>query len=211
MSDIPLFDIFQPGLHRGSAQLPFDPKKSYAYVEHPTEGWRVYLRACAFLHREGEPIKPSHFLVVKRSHTRMQTPSWEPPKGQMEGKEMKKGVPIISLLRKNIEREIYEESHITQVERLRHTGLVFQSQESSYPPHHYFQYHVFQGFLKEEQIQQSETTFAWMKDHPLAVARWSRDRKEKDAVSWFHPRVTRLNPRWTPDIVSLYVIHCDAL
>ena len=211
MPDIPLLDIFQPGLHRGSAQLPFDPKKSYAYVEHPTEGWRVYLRACAFLHRDGESIKPFHFLVVKRSHTRMHSPSWEPPKGQMEGKEMKKGVPIISLLRKNIEREIYEESHITQVERLHHTGLIFQSQESSYPPNHYFQYHVFQGFLKEEQIQQSEDTFTWMKDHPLAVARWSRDRKEKDAVSWFHPRFTRLNPRWTPDIVSLYVMHRNTL
>lgn len=204
-----LFNIFQPGLHRGSAQLPFDPTKSYAYVEHPTEGWRVYLRACAFLHHHHTAFRPSQFLVVKSSHTRVRSPVWEPPKGQMEGKEMKKGVPIISLLRKNIEREIYEESHITKVERLHHTGLVFQSQESSYPPNHYFQYHIFQGFITEDQLQQSISTFAWMKEHPSAVARWSRDRKEKDAVSWFHPRHTRLNPRWTPDIVTLYMTHLN--
>jgi len=206
----PLLNIFQPGLLRGSAHLPFDPKKSYAYVEHPTEGWRVYLRACAFLHyADQKTVDPKQFLVVKRAHSRMSTASWEPPKGQMEGKEMKKGVPIISLLRKNIEREIYEESHITRVERLHHTGLIFQSQESSYPPNHYFQYHVFQGFVNKDQLEQSESTFEWMKQHPSAVARWSRDRKEKDAVSWFRPRFTRLNPRWTPDIVALYLSHIE--
>lgn len=208
MSSIPLLDIFQPGLRRGSAQLPFDPTKSYAYVEHPKEGWRVYLRACAFLHKADTPtLHLDEFIVVKRSHSRYTSPTWEPPKGQMEGKEMKAGVPIITLLRKNIEREIYEESHITNVEKLHHTGLVFQSQESSYPPNHYFQYHLFQGFLKEDQVQQSESTFAWMKEHPAAVARWSRDRKEKDAVSWFLPRITRLNPRWAPDLVTLYLTH----
>ena len=48
MSNTPIFDVFQKGLIRGSERLAYDPAKSYAYVEHPTEGWRVYLRSCVF-------------------------------------------------------------------------------------------------------------------------------------------------------------------
>jgi len=125
----------------------------------------------------------------------------------MEGKELRRGIPVIRQLKDNMMREIYEEAHITDVQNLHHTGLVFQSQESSYPPTHFFQYHVFQGFLSEDQIQKSMDTFAWMKVHPKAVERWARDRKEKDAVAWFDPRTTRLNPRWCPDIVTLYLRH----
>ena len=37
-----IHDIFQSGLKRGSERLPYAPQKRYFYVEHPTEGWRVY-------------------------------------------------------------------------------------------------------------------------------------------------------------------------
>ena len=57
INDRPIFDVFQPGLKRGAASLPFAPHKKYFYVEHPTEGWRVYLRACCFLHEAGVPFQ----------------------------------------------------------------------------------------------------------------------------------------------------------
>ena len=193
-----LYDVFQPGLRHGSARLPHDPTKSYAYVEHPVEGWRVYLRSVAFL------LHQRRFLVVKRWNARRTTAAWEPPKGQMEAAELR-GRSVWRALLENIKREIAEEAHITTPIPLRHTGLVFQSQETSYPAHHFFQYHVFEAPLTEQQIAQSEGTFAWMKEHPKAVERWSRDRKEKDAVAWFDPKTTRLNPRWCPDIVALYL------
>lgn len=207
MSGIPIFDVFQKGLIRGSEHLPHDPKKAYAYVEHPHEGWRVYLRSCVFLHTLMEPFHPMHFLVVHDRKKRMSSPAWEPPKGQMEGKELMGGKrkSVIDLLKDNVLRETEEESHITQVEGLRHTGLVFQSQETSYPANHYFQYHIFQGFLTQEQIKQSYDTFDWIKEHPAGFERWKRDRKEKNAVAWFNPRTTRLNPRWCPDIAALYI------
>ena len=78
-------DVFQPGLIRGSANLPFDPEKAYAYVEHPTEGWRVYLRTASFLYESSEPFQKDRFLVVKKTGAPFQAPTWEPPKGQMEG------------------------------------------------------------------------------------------------------------------------------
>jgi len=208
MSDIPLFDVFQKGLIRGSERLPFDPTKSYAYVEHPTEGWRVYLRSCMFLHPTSEPFHNRHFLVVKDRKKRMGSAAWEPPKGQMEGKDMKGSRKSVhELLKENVLRETEEESHITDVKRVKHTGLVFQSQESDYVPNTYFQYHIFQGFLTPEQVKQSFDTFEWIRAHPAGFERWKRDRKEKDAVAWFHPRTTRLNPRWCPDIVALYIRH----
>ena len=114
MTDIK--DIFQPGLLRGGENLPFDPEKKYAFVQHPTEGWRVYLRSCCFVHERpsvkharsqpqelnsnefnsvekptptsGECIDTSKFIVVKRSGDPSNTKAWEPPKGQMEYKDM---------------------------------------------------------------------------------------------------------------------------
>jgi len=205
MSSISILDIFQKGLIRGSERLAYDPSKAYAYVEHPVEGWRVYLRSCVFLHSENESFNSQHFLVVKRRGARLSTPSWEPPKGQMEGKDIKHNQSVLELLKENVLRETEEESHISKVNNLKHTGLVFQSQESDFPANTYFQYHIFQGFVTGEQIKQSYNTFEWIKEHPKAFARWKRDRREKDAVAWFNPRVTRLNPRWTPDILVLYL------
>lgn len=202
-----ILDVFQKGLIRGSAHLPFDPEKAYAYVEHPQEGWRVYLRSCVFLHPMNEPFQKNHFLVVKRANARMSSPAWEPPKGQMEGKELLPRISILEALKENVRRETEEESHVTDITRLHHTGLVFQSQEASYPSNHYFQYHIFQGYLTPKQIDQSFSTFEWMKEHKAAVKRWRRDRKEKDAAAWFSPSKTRVNPRWCPDIVALYLQH----
>lgn len=199
------YNVFQPGLVRGAERLPYDPSKAYAYVEHPTEGWRVYLRSCVFLHAEGER-DPANFLVVKRRGAKWSSPTWEPPKGQMEGKDGIRGrKSILALLTENVLRETEEESHITKIDGLHHTGLVFQAQEHDFPANWYFQYHIFQGTASEEQIAQSFGTFEWIKEHPAAFARWRRDRREKDAVAWYFPSKTRLNPRWCPEIARLYL------
>ena len=128
MAGVPLFDVFQKGLIRGSEHLPHDPKKAYAYVEHPQEGWRVYLRSCVFLHEVEAPFHPTHFLVVHARKRQLRSAAWEPPKGQMEGKELRSRKPVMELLKENVLRETEEESHITEVEGLRHTGHVFKSQ-----------------------------------------------------------------------------------
>jgi 8-oxo-dGTP pyrophosphatase MutT (NUDIX family) len=202
-----LFNVFQKGLIRGSAHLPFDPDKLYAYVEHPSEGWRVYLRSCIFLHNIEDDFSNRQFLVVKKTGTRHSSPAWEPPKGQMEGKDVAHNnrSSVLDLLRENVIRETFEEAHITDIKNITHTGLAFQSQENDYPENHYFQYHIFQGMVDPIQIKQSFETFEWINEHPKGFARWRRDRREKDAVAWFNPRETRLNPRWTPDIVFLYL------
>jgi len=83
-----IFDVFQKGLIRGSENLPYDPSKSYAYVEHPVEGWRVYLRSCVFLHPTYEPFNLKYFLVVKKRGARWNSGAWEPPRSN-GGKRLK--------------------------------------------------------------------------------------------------------------------------
>jgi 8-oxo-dGTP pyrophosphatase MutT (NUDIX family) len=204
-------DIFQPGLIRGQQHLPFDPVKAYFYVEHPTELWRVYLRGICFIHEEGIPFDPKRFLVVKRTGANPLSRAWEPPKGQMEGKDGIKHLStgIERLIKDNVRREVYEEAHIGILHNLRHTGLVFQARESDYSQNTYFQYHVFQATTPTSSIQRALNWFAWLKDHPKYFARMKCDKKEKDAIRWFDPRETQVMGKWSPAIVAMYIQRFD--
>lgn len=204
---IPIFDVFQPGLLRGAAKLPYAPNKRYFYVEHPTEGWRVYLRACTFLHEAGVPFDIKRFLVVKRFGGDPTKKVWEPPKGQMEGKDglANRNQSILKLLIENVNREVEEESKVKKIEGLRHTGLVLQSQEPDYPKNHYFQYHIFQGFVSHEVILNASAEFDWLNEHPKAWLRMRKDVREKDALAWFDPNHTQMMGRWSPTLLTMYL------
>jgi hypothetical protein len=205
---MPIYNVFQPGLRRGAERLPFDPSKAYAYVEHPTEGWRVYLRTAVFLH-QADISDMSRFLVFRNAKKGRAAGSWEPPKGQMEGKDLLRhsSTPLLPLLVNSLKREIEEEAHITEIQKIQYTRLVFQSVEDNYPSDQswFFQYHLFQAFVTPTVVLDTFHTFQWMREHPKAVERWTRDRKETDDVAWFHPRKTPLNQRWCPTIVFAYL------
>lgn len=205
---MPIYDIFQKGLRRGAEHLPHDPNKAYAYVEHPVLGWRVYIRSAMFLHEDNQMDR---FLVFRNSKSGNAKGTWEPPKGQMEGKDLlhKPSTPLITLMMNALRREVEEEAHCTDLEKIRYTGLVFQSREEDYPENWVFQYHLFQAHVNPQIVQDIFHTFSWMKEHPKAVKRWRRDRKETDAAAWFHPKKTKLNPRWCPTIVFAYLKEFD--
>jgi 8-oxo-dGTP pyrophosphatase MutT (NUDIX family) len=201
-----LLNIFEPGLIRGAARLAYQPHKRYFYVEHPVEGWRVYLRACCMIHPDWEQFRPDTFLVVHRYGATPNTKSWEPPKGQMEAKDAKPdGAPLIELMAENVRREVFEEAKIEQIHNLRYTGLVIQSREKDYPANHYFQYHIFSATVSAGIVQQAEQSFQWLHDHPAAWERMRADRREKDGIAWFNPHATRLMGKWSPSIVALYL------
>jgi ADP-ribose pyrophosphatase YjhB (NUDIX family) len=201
-----LLNVFEPGLIRGAAKLDFAPHKRYFYVEHPTLGWRVYLRAATFLHEAGQPFDPSRFVVVKRYGADASTKAWEPPKGQMEGKDAKpEEAPLIELMAENCRREVAEESKIERIHNLRYTGLVVQSREPDYPDNHYFQYHIFQALVSPRALQAAQGKFQWLNEHPAAFARLRSDKREKDALDWFDAKKTKLMGRWSPSIVALYL------
>ena len=203
----PILDVFQAGLIRGVEHMAYDPTKAYFYVEHPTEGWRVYLRGVCFIHEEGAVFDAKRFLVVKRTGAEPLSKSWDPPKGQMEGKDSLKHprTSIERLLKENVRREVFEEAHVSILHNLTHTGLVLQNREKSYPPNTFFQYHVFHAQTPTPSIQKALAWFAWLKEHPKFFARMSRDKKERDDLRWFHPTETKMIGRWAPSLVAMYI------
>jgi len=215
-----MHDIFQPGLVRGSGTTSFDPEKSYFFVETPDytpsagkSGWRVYLRACCFIHEqpeqseEGKCVDLRRFIVVKKTGLPANGKAWDPPKGQMEGKDAMKHprTPLLKLIETNIRREVQEESRIRSLKGLEYTGLVLQGTESNYPKNTFFQYHIFRAQVAPKEWMAASSELDWCRAHPAAHARMKRDYREKDALSWYSPSDTKLIGKWAPKLVIMYL------
>jgi 8-oxo-dGTP pyrophosphatase MutT (NUDIX family) len=227
MSTTPIYNVFQPGLSYGAERLAYAPHKRYFYVEHPTEGWRVYLRSACFIHEKGALWDSQRFIIVKRHGGPADGKTWEPPKGQMEGKDglrmqtlapqkasdglRVKNTPLINILAENIRREVSEEAKINQLQKLRHTGMVYQGRERDYPENHYFQYHIFQAYVTPTEISRALNEFIWLHAHPKAWQRLRKDVREKDAIAWYDPRHTGLMGRWSPSIVAMYISRAEPI
>lgn len=204
-----IFNIFQSNLIRGSLKKTRANKTHwYAYVEHPTEKWRVYLRTAIFIHTDNNPKK---FIVVKETRKDCHDMVWEPPKGRVEKTDgiLDENTSIINVLAKGVLREMKEESRIKHITKLTHTGLVFQSQEPHYPKNHFFQYHIFRAITTEQEINRVTEIYKWYSEHPKAFRRLAESRREKDDISWFQPGITKLSPWWTPNIVVLYLYYSN--
>ena len=217
-----MHDIFQPGLVRGSGTTSFDPEKSYFFVETPDytpsegkSGWRVYLRACCFIHEMPQAQSPqespcvdfSRFIVVKKTGLPANSKAWDPPKGQMEGKDAMKHprTPLLKLIEGNIKREVEEESRIRSLKGLEYTGLVLQGTETNYPKNTFFQYHIFRAQVATKEWMRASSELDWCRAHPAAHARMKRDYREKDALSWYSPSDTKLIGKWAPKLVIMYL------
>jgi hypothetical protein len=197
------FDVFQEGLIRGAERLPYSPHKQYFYVEHPTEGWRVYLRAACFIHQLYKPFQPAKFLVVKRTGGDPEKATWEPPKGQMESRDGRSDRPILQLLKENIKREVDEEAKINFIRDLNHTGLILQDVEPDFPPNTFFQYHVFSGYAHPQQIEKAFEEFDWIAANKEEFMRLRSDKREKDAIAWYDP-TKKMMGRWSPTLLKMY-------
>jgi 8-oxo-dGTP pyrophosphatase MutT (NUDIX family) len=213
-----MHDIFQPGLVRGSGTTSFDPEKSYFFVETPDytpsagkSGWRVYLRACCFIHEQPEGqnqcVDLRRFIVVKKTGMPANAKAWDPPKGQMEGKDAMKHprTPLLKLIETNIRREVEEESRIRSLKGLEYTGLVLEGVESNYPKNTFFQYHIFRAQVATKEWMAASSELDWCRAHPAAHARMKRDYREKDALSWYSPSDTKLIGKWAPKLVIMYL------
>jgi len=202
----PVHNIFQPGLVRGEASFAHRPDKKVFYVQHPTEGWRVFLRAVCFIHAEDS----ESFLVLKKTGMAEDGPAWEAPKGQMEGKD---GLAhptwsVRRLLEENIRREVEEEAKINRFTSLKLVrGLVIEAKENEYGPNDFFQYHVFRAVASRTTLFKAAAKFEHYRTHPEEFAALSSDDNEKDALAWYDPETTRLMGRWSPTLVRLYLAH----
>jgi len=200
-----VFDIFQKGLKRGSTQLPYAPSKRYFYVEHPEEGWRVYLRAACFVHEQYKPFRPDRFIIVKRTGGDPAKASWEPPKGQMEARDARgPHRSVMQLLKDNIRREVEEEAKVANLRDLSHTGLILQSVEPDFPPNTYFQYHVFSAYAHSKQILSAFQEFERLEKNPEEFKKLRADQREKDAVAWYDGS-KKMMGKWSPTLLKMYI------
>jgi len=211
-----MHDIFQPGLGRGSGTTSFDPEKSYFFVETPDytpsegkSGWRVYPQQPQELGSQGQSqcVDFSRFIVVKKTGMPANAKAWDPPKGQMEGKDAMKHprTALLKLLEGNVKREVEEESRIRSLKGLEYTGLVLQGTESNYPKNTFFQYHIFRAQVATKEWMRASSELDWCRAHPAAHARMKRDYREKDALSWYSPSDTKLIGKWAPKLVIMYL------
>ena len=206
-----IINVFEPGLERGSEvsawakKMGYGSNKRYFYVEKEGE-FRVFMRACCFIHLKDDR-DPSKFIVVKTTDKPASDNEWEPPKGQTEGKDglKNKSKPLIKVLEENLLREIEEESKIKNISKLKHTGLVLQSRESEYPKNTYFQYHIFNAFIDEDEYLRAKEKFMWYKLHPKVWNNLRKDNREKDDIDWYDKKKTKLYGSWSPSIVKLYL------
>jgi len=212
MNDKGIFNVFEQGLVRGEEVSDYAKKigygvKKYFYIESPKEGWRVFIRACCFIHIKGKRFDPSKFIVVKNTGSKPNTKAWEPPKGQTEGKDGLRNPKdsLIQILTENIHREVWEEAKLENLQNIQHTGLVLQSTETNYPENTYFQYHIFNAFIDEVEFDKAKAKFEWYKEHPKAWEKLRIDKREKDDITIFDPKTTKLMGRWAPSIVALYL------
>jgi hypothetical protein len=214
MNNSGIINVFQPGLVRGEEVSAYAKKigygvKKYFYVESPTENWRVFIRACCFIHIKSKNFDASKFIVVKSTGANPETKSWEPPKGQTEGKDGLRNPKdsLLTILKENIKREVFEEAKIDSyaLKNLKHTSLVLQSTEKEYPENTYFQYHIFNAVIDEAEYDKAKARFDWYKEHPKAWNRLRIDKREKDDITLFDPIKTKMMGRWSPSIVALYL------
>lgn len=212
MNSNDIINVFQPDLVRGEEVSEYAKKigygeKKYFFIQSPKEGWRVFIRACCFIHIKGKRFDPTKFVVVKTTGANPNTRAWEPPKGQTEGKDGLRNPSdsLVKILTENINREVFEEAKIENLQNIKHTGLVLQSAEKEYPENTYFQYHIFNAFIDEAEFEKAKAKFEWYKEHPKAWERLRIDKREKDDISIFDVKKTKMMGRWSPSIVALYL------
>ncbi len=155
----------------------------------------IFLRNIAFLHA---PRNPHKIVVVHEWDFPMET-EWEPPKGQMEWKELKgagfrKGqkVPAADLLaamRDGVLREVAEEAKIpaAAIRNLHVLPLAYTAPFTKAGPRAQFRYQFWTGEVTAATVAAAQKKLEGIVGSPAIQARLAADKKEKDAVGFWEP------------------------
>jgi hypothetical protein len=175
----------------------FSSGKKYIYIKDENDN-RVFIRNICFLSKIGDPY---HIVTVREWGSATNIGVWEPPKGQMEWKELesagiKRGQQITrNLLLKQmkyaIKREIAEEAKIVpnSVHNLSPLELVYKQKwpESGIQNAH-FLYQFWQGYITDKTLQEAQIDIQKLVGSPELTSLLPHDYIEKDAVKWWSPK-----------------------
>lgn len=170
----------------------FPSEKKYAYLRGE-DGTKTFLRNIAFLHAPRNPYK----IVVVHEWDYPMNREWEPPKGQMEWKEMKdfrKGQEVtveqlLKAMREGICREIAEEAKIptAALRNLHVLPLAYTEPFAKAGKDANFRYQFWTAEVTAETVRLAQRKIGRIVASPAAQARLTADKKEKDAVGFWEP------------------------
>lgn len=157
---------------------------------------RTFLRNIAFLHAPRNP----HKIVLVHEWEFPMGKEWEPPKGQMEWKELKgegfrRGQRVgtealLKAMREGIQREIAEEAKIpaAAIRNLHVLPLAYTAPFAEGGKGAFFRYQFWSGEVSAATVAAAQRTLERIVGDPAVQARLPADKKEKDAVGFWDPQ-----------------------
>ena len=179
-------------MHLHSQRFPSG--KDYACLVQP-DGTKTFLRNIAFLHAPRNPYK----IVVVHEWDFPMMVEWEPPKGQMEWKEMKaegfrRGQTVstealLKAMREGVQREIAEEAKIP-AKAIRNLHVLPLAYAEAFPeagPKAQLRYQFWTGEVSAATVAAAQKTLERIVGNVSVQAKLAADKKEKDAVGFWEP------------------------
>ena len=172
----------------------FSSGKDYACVLEPT-GAKTFLRNIAFLHAPNNPYK----IVVVHEWEYPMDKEWEPPKGQMEWKELaaaghRRGERVgtealLKAMREGICREIAEEAKIPAkyIRDLHVLPIAYTAPFPEAGAGAKFRYQFWTGEVTAATVAAAQKRIERIVGSPAVQASLAADKKEKDAVGFWEP------------------------
>jgi hypothetical protein len=171
----------------------FPSGKKYAYIKEKTGP--VFLRNIIFLTNKENPLEIAIVHEWGQSDAR-----WEPPKGQMEWKELEsENIKPNSIMtekqlqmhmRKGIMREMTEEAYITPKE-IKHFKILPLFYKQDWPESGIkgakFLYQYWTAEINDKIMLDAKKRLAVLKNNPDLKFILPKDLTEKDAIEWWTP------------------------
>jgi len=174
----------------------FPSGKKYTYTIDEC-GHKVFLRNILFLTKADDPY---HIVVVREWGAHSNKNVWEPPKGQMEWKELEiagiragtvKPAALLKQMRLAVQREMVEEAKIlpNDLHDLKPLPIVYkQAWPESKVPDAHFMYQFWVGHISDKALETAQKDMRALTSNPDLKDTLLHDFTEKDAVGWWSPR-----------------------
>ncbi len=181
----------------------FPSGKDYACLR-TANGTKTFLRNIAFLHA---PRNPRRIVLVHEWDFPMES-EWEPPKGQMEWKELsgagfRKGQRVgaealLAAMRDGVCREVAEEAKIpaTKIRNLHVLPLSYTEAFKGAGAGAFLRYQFWTGEVTAATVAAAQKTLERIVGNPDVQAKLTADKKEKDAVGFWEPPTSPAAPAW---------------
>lgn len=195
----------------------FPSGKKYTFIKQ--NGNPVFVRNICFLMKENDPY---HIVVVREWGSPSNYQVWEPPKGQMEWKELAdagykagdviKPNVLLKQMKVALTREIIEEAKITSMTNLRPLPLVYkQAWPESSVKNAMFMYQFWTANITEEALIAAQQDMRQLVRSPDLKDVLLKDFTEKDAVAWWSPQSgwNRIRESFSKKMTRIYYAYLE--